>query len=410
MSVERAADSLYNLFETCRTSFSFAISDSEESGAHTAYSLDFSAVYPAIYKPPIRRPTASKDQYDYQAQSVFELLPAVGDASNTQLVMNDFGIIEFFDQLDHHHRSFDRLAEVKATSQQYFKILSGSADDQRLTSSDVISRLEPLVNSNMGAPTTKKIAAFCDHFRKGRIKTIRDIYSESDLRRVQHADDTFQDYLKVVDDYRTKKDVGDPADIELHRLIDAWTITLTKELHSLSPDRNFLFIGPTRLRSIFGDDRHEYTRNLRTLHARFKSLGMSRGAQSQLRAANSILRSQISNARAVIEILENWPQLDKLPAHLMDTIAIYRKNLLQFTYGENSMLDNANQKREEILRFIKSPDDIRDLSKREAAAVAEQAGLLAEVSGESLDDETLEGFRLRDLTRVNQILTNLHLD
>ena len=216
---------------------------------------------------------------------------------------------------------------------------------------------------------------------------------------------------RTIDAYRSSASRSKaPEDERFHKDIDAWMVTLSRQLHNVHGDRHKLtFVGPDGLRGFYDDQKDKYSRQVMVPYTLLRAFQCSETAGNRKKEVEARLKKGLLRIDESLEDLERAGSFENLAQAEIESIADARDVVTGWLYEREDPAVRRQKQLERMEKLMKSKQQLKDKIKQSRDSAKTTAKKIVEIMPEILSDDLLESYDLRRNERMNAIMRKLDL-
>jgi hypothetical protein len=402
--VDPELETIYGIFCQRAAALEDGIADLEHSDTITTLDhIDFSVVFPLVTPRDGPAPNPHDNPFDFFSLSSLRNLPDYKNVAGFRFCYSPFMILELFDQIEHRREWFDSIRDSKSSDELRINIL------RRLSHvptrpADVEKALENIISGHIAPAMANRVKEFKALVHENVVRNLFEFIEQDRFYAALQSEEDFADLAESIDEYRRRSSSNDPADRELHRIIDVYMVLATQKL-ARSDHKRLYYVGQERLRRIFPKPK-EYTRDVLTPHMVLRTLKEVPSDRDLKTEALQNMRHRQEELEVLATKLLKFKGASRIPVALAVSLRNVNATIQEFVYGEARMT-KPEEYHELIKRTTEKPSAVKDVFDAASKDAASAQDIVREVA----DSLRTEGFRelshLKPNERVKKLFARL---
>jgi hypothetical protein len=319
--------------------------------------LDYSIVYPLVTPRDNIAPTPATNKQDYAALQFLSHIAQYKHISGLVPVYSPFLIIELFDQLKH-RQAFFELILASRTPRDFMNALKAGLPRIPTDPSELEAALQQYIHGMRNTRLTERLSTFIHLIKTGIIRNILELVPPDQFMKCFDNTVLMDEIYDDIDRFRRPSTSPDPADREFHKLIDVFIVTFIKSMkrHMNSP---IVFVGPDRLRRIFGREIDELSRDILSPFIIVKALSEAPSDRNLYDEARANIQHRADRIDRIMDDLYAMRAQKKIPFAIVKDVFRDEMSIKEFLYGDFRM-ETQEQYRQILNKIAESIPDIKE--------------------------------------------------
>lgn len=371
--------------------------------------MDFSIFQPFIYPKSSSLSPKRFGNYDFICREIMKTASNYRGVAKFSLVVSDLAFLELLDHTDRRHAFATEISESQSLSEHLATIAQrrqSRADPVGMLGTPAITnQLERAVAHLAEAPHRKKLQELISMMNSRVVRGLGDFFSPADLAEARNHKAYYKEVLGKIDQYRASTG-SDRENANLNRVIDAWVVTISRNLHCAKEGHRVQFLGPPRLRQIYGDKTDALSCTVLSPFLELKSFQLASSDRNLKDEAIGYLTLTAEKvARVLRRVGDAGAVEDCLTADCLELRDV-KNQLMDWYYSEDDVEDLAMQKQLMNLteELAENPRGISDRFRHSADEHRKDAQSIVTAVPQILADEFLSEYELRDDRRIRQLV------
>jgi hypothetical protein len=396
------------------------VRDIAEDGCKALYNIDFSVLYPILSANPLRvRSAEAMDDFDGLAYETLTLAPNYKNLMGVQFVMSFPAYLELLDHVDRRLSHLTKIKDDSGRGRKLFEELThykpelelGRIQDKDLIgSAQLQQKLRGLIANLPNGTEGQNVATILSLVNNNVVCGLGDFFTPAEVEAARNGRQYYRSVLDKIDRYRGQRQIEPEREeaaaiADFHRKIDAWTITLSKQLHDIKEATNVMFVGPNKLRMIYEKRSEELSRNIIAPFIRLKTLSMASSTHNVDQESRHRIHKLVVRLMEAWQVIEGAQSTDDLYTPQAETVReAYEQIGKVYAANPEDLRAGAEHRRQLIADLLKSPRAMRDKAAEVEEEMRSAVRKMLSFSPEPLNDNVLEAYDVKDNKRMRQIM------
>ncbi len=378
------------------------------SGETTLFNMDFSIFQPFIWTTARSAEPQKFGNYDFVSREIIKTIGDYRGPANFKLVVSDLAFLELLDHTDRRREYAEAISNSNDLAGTVAELARGSVGGNTAglrSSTDIASNLNRAIAHMSNSPQHQRLRSIVAMLKSGVISGLGDYFSPDDMANARNGGAYFRETLKKIDDFRSSRGHGSDEG-DLNKIVDAWVVTVSRSLHEAKSGHRVQFLGPPRLRQIYGSRTQELSCTALSPFLELKAFQFADASKNLKREAQATLSMTAERIARVLARIEGAENVEDCTTADLQELAEIKKMLITNYYFADEAEDVAM--RDEIKRLIAEladdPRGIKDRYRVSAEELQSDAASITSQMPQILSDDFLEEYELRNNKRIKQLV------
>ncbi len=393
--------------------------DLGRENSQSLYNADFSIIYPLTQNQGLHQRAVDNaldlDAISYEMITLSELY---NNISGFQIVVSFPAFIEMLASIENRLLQLEEIRDNKAVSENLYhnlnayreQAITGKVTEQDLLKSNSAkTQLRSLIGLIPNDQESANITRVLHLFERRVIRGLGDYYTSSEIDAARNGRQYFNRVLERIDRFRSSESHlggrGDPDSKDFHRRVDAWNITLSRQLHELKEQQRLMFLGPPKLCRVYESSEDVLSRSVVAPFLRLKSLSLAPSSTDIDADSRARIRKFGRRLSEAWDLLDKASSIDDLYTAEIETVReAYEEIVSIYHAGAEEASVIEEERRKSISELLRNPTSLRDKAAEVQDQMQRDADRIVSLSPEPLDDDVAEAYELRDNKRMKRIM------